>query len=133
MSNVDWILQILLGAMLGLIGQGIRVVSGLKKLHDSAEQQNRPFGDMFDLATLAVSLLIGAIAGALAIIGVSGAGPTQLDRSTVIMLITSGYAGTDFIEAFMSRYLPGGGGRDEAAGSSGKASDQAAADHPPVG
>jgi hypothetical protein len=133
MATVDWIFQILLGAMLGLIGQGVRVVGGLKKLHDTAQQEEKTFGQLFDLATLGVSLLIGAIAGALAMIGISGAAPTQLDRGTIVTLIASGYAGTDFIEAFINRYLPGGGGQNQNSGPSGKAADKAAADHPPVG
>ena len=133
MSAEDWILQLILGAMLGTIGQGIRVVSGLKKLHDTAEQQNRSFGDLFELPTLAVSLLIGALAGALAIIGISGAAPAQLDRGTVITLIASGYAGTDFIEAFMSRYLPGGGSQNPIVAPPATRTLPAGTEHPPVG
>jgi len=107
MTVTEWTQFLLLGGLLGAIGQGIRVISGLKKLHDAAAAAGRPFAEMFETSTLVVSLLIGFVAGALGIVGLSDIEPGfELKRSTVTMLLGVGYAGTDFIEAFMRKSVP---------------------------
>ncbi|MBI5750584.1 MAG: hypothetical protein HZA59_00380 [Hydrogenophilales bacterium] len=112
MSTEQWILQLLLGGLLGMLGQGIRVVTGLKKVHDQAAAESKSFGQLFELSTLLISLMIGFTAGALAIIATtpdSGA-VTKVDRQMIVTLLAAGYAGTDFIEAFVKKYLPADGG-----------------------
>src|SRR5262245_11599921 len=107
MTVTEWMQFLLLGGLLGAIGQGIRVISGLKKLHDAAEAAGRPMSEVFETSTLVVSLLIGFVAGALAIVGLSDIEPGfELKRSTITMLLGVGYAGTDFIEAFMRKSVP---------------------------
>lgn len=119
MNATEWIAQLALGGMLGMLGQGVRVIGGLKKVHDQASQQSKQFGDLFELSTLVISLLIGFIAGALAILALNTAqdavASATLDRKTITALLAAGYAGTDFIEAFMKKYLPD----QSAAGASG--------------
>ena len=111
MGAADWIVLLLLGGLLGMLGQGVRVVGGLKKVHDQASQQGKQFGDLFELSSLVISLLIGFIAGALAVLVLgatqSDAKPVSFDPKTLFALLAAGYAGTDFIEAFMKKYLPG--------------------------
>lgn len=99
-------MQIIAGGLLGTLGQGVRVIAGLKKAHDSASQQNLPV--TIDSSSMIVSLFIGFTAGALALLATSGfSAGFDVDKSTASALIAAGYAGTDFIEAFMKKYLPG--------------------------
>ena len=102
MTAKDWIWSILLGGILVLVGQGIRVVAGLKKVNDQTNQE-KGFSTLFQLDRLLLSLLIGFIAGALAAIPISA---QNVDRQAVMTLIGAGYAGTDFIEAFMRKNQP---------------------------
>jgi len=102
---VEWLMIILLGGVMGAIGQGIRVVIGIKKLHEDMAKDGKTLGDGFRGTTLVVSLLIGFIAGALAAITlVEG---DKVERELLMGLLAAGYAGTDFIEGFMRKYLPG--------------------------
>lgn len=114
MSALDWIHLLLLGGLLGALGQGVRAVAGLKKVHDRAARDGRPFAQLFEASTLLVSLLIGFIAGALAIMGMtSGLERTTIGRDLAITLVAAGYAGTDFIEAFIKKHLPAARGLAE--------------------
>ncbi len=107
MASGEWIQLILLGALLGLIGQGVRVVVGLKKLYEDTSQKKKQFTDDFNATKLLVSLLIGVVAGAIAAISVaSGNTPTNLGKELILTLLAAGYAGTDFIEGFIKKYLP---------------------------
>lgn len=111
MGATDWVSILILGGILGMIGQGIRVVAGLKKVNDRALAEGKSFGLLFDSSTLALSLLIGFIAGALAIIGMTGGTETvipanALTKDIIVTIIGAGYAGTDFIEGFVKKSLP---------------------------
>jgi len=106
MSVVQWLMIILLGGVMGTIGQGIRTVVGIKKLNENMAQAGKSLREGFEGATLVVSLLIGFIAGALAAIMLVG--DDTVERDLLMGLLAAGYAGTDFIEGFARRYLPGG-------------------------
>jgi hypothetical protein len=114
MGTTDWVLTLILGGILGMIGQGIRVIAGLKKVNDKASAEGKSFGVLFSTSTLSLSLLIGFIAGALAIIGMTGTAeavavakaPNGISRDLIITIIGAGYAGTDFIEGFIKKSLP---------------------------
>jgi len=103
MSALDLIYLLLAGGMLGMLGQVVRMCAGLKKANDSAAASGESFADMFDGGKLAISLVIGFAAGALALLG---AGWTNITSPAAI--IAAGYAGTDFIEAFMKKNVPDG-------------------------
>lgn len=99
----QWLLIIGLGALCGFLGQSLRVVVGLHKASNSETKTD------FDYARLIVSLLIGVLAGALAAIATSsvlGVAPGLLDTQSVLALVAAGYAGADFIEGFIGKYLP---------------------------
>jgi len=116
MTTEQWILNLLLGGILGMLGQGLRVVAGLKKMNDQGAREGRTFSSMFQTSAMLSSLMIGFIAGAVAIV-VSidvAAVADKIDKTTIVTLITAGYAGTDFIEGFIKKHLPGGGGRGDA-------------------
>ena len=53
------VMKLILGGILGMVGQGARVVVGLKKLNDKANQQNQEFSDIFKTSTLVLSLMNG--------------------------------------------------------------------------
>ncbi len=56
-----------------------------------------------------LTMLIGFIAGALAIIGFSGTiDMDAFSNETIVTIIGAGYAGTDFIEGFVKKSIPAG-------------------------
>lgn len=77
------------GAVLGLLGQSVRAAVGMKKLYVANKF------DEFDWKILVMSLVIGTLAGALAILPLSA---SDIDTATWIAVLGAGYAGTDFIE-----------------------------------
>ena len=107
MEPIQWITYIALGGLLGVLGQGIRVIVGLKKLKDKATEESVSFAQLFETRTLVLSLFIGFIAGALASLAL--AEPSKLPTREVLLgFMAAGYAGTDFIEGFVKKYLPRG-------------------------
>ena len=102
---------LMLGGLMGLFGQGIRSVVGLKTMVDQANAAGADQQDMFRAARFLVSLLIGFLAGIAATIVVGIQKLIDLKPDDIQLLLgiaAAGYAGADFIEGFMSQYLPGG-------------------------
>ena len=100
------ILQLLLGGILGIAGQLVRVVVGLKKANDEAISKNLTLKQTFDTSRLVVSILLGFVAGVLAMVSLTTfkCDFLQTDtKKTIMALIVAGYAGTDFIEGFMKK------------------------------
>ena len=107
MNLNDIIFQILVGGLLGIIGQGIRVIVGIKKMKDVQSENklnstNIPGGD-FDSRRLWLSIFIGFIAGALGGLFAVDLKTPITDKTVLATLIAIGYAGVDFIEGFMSK------------------------------
>jgi hypothetical protein len=98
------ILYIVLGIILGAVGQGARAVIGVKKAADeaAAKCQTR-IDEWFDMKRLIFSLIVGAIAGCLAAILLI---ETPVNKELLLGLVAAGYAGADFIEGLMSKYTP---------------------------
>ena len=104
----DWINLILLGALLGAVGQGARAVVGWKKVFDEARMTDTTAADMFQPGRLVASLIVGAIAGTLAALTLVdnptsktiGSNATEF-KQLLLSLVAIGYAGTDFIEGFV--------------------------------
>jgi len=110
--TTETLLQLLIGGLLGLVGQGLRVIVGLKKMQDQASQTGTTVKDEFVTSTFFTSLLIGFVAGVLAMVSISSFKADffeQNTKSTIMTLIAGGYAGTDFIEGFIKKYIPAGG------------------------
>lgn len=76
-----------IGAILGACGQGVRGLLGIKKAMDSST----PF--VFNAQYFITTLLIGAVAGVL----------TSLLTINPIALFAAGYAGADAIEGLAKR------------------------------
>jgi hypothetical protein len=115
MNNNVWDVlgRLLLAALLGVVGQLVRVVVGLKKENDKAGissqagATNQTFKDRFSsqelFTSLGIAVIVGAVAGILSAL-------TSMDfqnPKTLLALMGAGYSGTDFIEGFMKKALPG--------------------------
>ena len=103
------LLQLLTGGLLGFVGQILRFAIGYKKMSDEASQTGKQVKDLFVVSRLISSLLIGFGAGVIAMISISNFEPNFLDsnqKKTFLTLVASGYAGTDFIEGIIKKYIP---------------------------
>lgn len=96
---------IFLGSFLGMVGQSIRIIVGIKKKCDDAFHQCKEMKDWFDSKRLIVSLIIGAVAGSLGAISMLDT-TTKINKEYLIMLISIGYTGTDFIEGLIKTRFP---------------------------
>jgi hypothetical protein len=93
-----WLGILIAGIILGALGQGARTIVGFKKLNDYADEASAAV----DGWRLLISFGIGGVAGALAaltILPVSG----EVSKEQMLGIAAAGYAGTDFIEGFISR------------------------------
>ena len=107
---------ILIGGLLGFCGQMIRVVVGIKKMYDTAQNTPQSTSDTENLAVLVqqslqtkrltISLIIGFVAGVLAAITFNIADKEKIGQEAISGLMAAGYAGTDFIEGFMRKADP---------------------------
>ena len=113
-NNSTVVLQtLLLGELMGMVGQGIRAVAGLKKLSDDAQSKGVSSQDLFITSRLVFSLLVGFIAGIIAAISIGLNKLIDIDLgnlSTLFGIAAAGYAGTDFIEA-MAPTIVGAAGK----------------------
>lgn len=109
LEHVDWIMLILLGALLGALGQVIRSVMGAYKAISRQKVANKE-GAGISGQRLLYSVLGGACAGALAAISLdlvsSGASTGQLTSEAIGAMLAAGYAGTDFVEGFIRSRIP---------------------------
>jgi predicted chitinase len=112
MNTGDMLSALVLFGLMGLLGQGIRAVVGLKSAAALAAgiptQQSE-----FNAAYFGLSLMIGFIAGVLAGIGLMVASAdlkimmANLDFKTLLGVAAAGYAGADFVENAFTRLIPG--------------------------
>jgi hypothetical protein len=93
MTILQWLFLLMLGSIMGMLGQAIRTLLGLKTVGLAA----------FDWKLAAVNMFYGAVSGSLACLLVPPGDPTS---TTLLTLVSAGYAGTDFIEGIMKSRLP---------------------------
>jgi H+/Cl- antiporter ClcA len=98
MNAFETLTYLVLGIFLGMVGQCLRAVVGVKKSSDEASFSGEAFKDWFEMKRLIFSLILGAATGALGAISLLG---TPLNKEFLLSIIAAGYAGTDFIEGFM--------------------------------
>jgi predicted chitinase len=118
------LLVLLLCALMGLLGQGVRAVVGLKG--GGTHQQGSPNQQSeFNAAYLAFSLMLGAIAGILAGLVIGPQNFNANDIKTLLGIAASGYAGADFIESTYSTFftVPGSGQAAKSAGAAASTAD----------
>lgn len=98
---------LLLGALMGILGQGARSIIGLKGMVDDAKALNLSPTDLFEAARLITSFLIGFLVGlAAALVYIKNYGAAEPSWHTLLGFVAAGYAGTDFLEGFIAQYLP---------------------------
>ena len=96
MAASDYLEIIVLAAILGGVGQGVRFLLG------SAGPQSGKVTGKSVSTTLGASLLIGAIVGVAAAVW-QDVDPDKLSKEFVLSLIGAGYLGTDALDQFVSR------------------------------
>jgi hypothetical protein len=99
----DLLCFLFVGGLLGILGQGIRIIIGLKKL-DQQRAIDEDKAELFTSNRLFVSIFIGFIAGSLALLTKWGTLP-KFDHELILTIITAGYAGADFIEGLFNTYF----------------------------
>ncbi len=109
------VLEILvIGALMGILGQGARAIIGLKGMSDTAKAQGLGPNDLFEAGRLIVSFLIGIVVGLASVLvylkNGGATGPNDPTWQTMLAWAVSAYAGTDFLEGFISQYLSKGAG-----------------------
>ncbi len=97
-----WLLLLCLGGLCGALGQGARVIVGFKKLNDVTSSQSAGIGDLIEGGRLFLSFGIGFVVGALAATQILK-NPAVISLQQVMQIAATGYAGTDFLEGFISR------------------------------
>jgi hypothetical protein len=96
---------VVLGALLGMAGQGVRAMIGIKKEIDDPKNANRTVNEWFDGREMAISFILGAVAGILA--ALTQYGPTvELTKNLLFGFVAAGYSGADFIGGIMQKWLP---------------------------
>lgn len=107
LSTSEIINALLLGGILGMVGQGIRATIGIKKLRETNADPNLPTYK-FEIDRFVATLLLGFLAGLLATIPFFNKdfseGP-KWNQEIFLTLIAAGYSGVDFIEGFLKGYL----------------------------
>jgi hypothetical protein len=103
------LLALILAGLLGMVGQGVRAVAGIKKMGDDAQAKGVSPSSVFSPGWFLVSLAIGFIAGIIAglSLGLSKLLKTPDDFQLLLGIAAAGYSGTDFVEAFASRFSSG--------------------------
>jgi len=100
-NALDWLPVLVLGALLGAVGQVLRSIAGLKKLGDDPNGKFEPM-------QLLMSVIIGAAAGVIAMITLELTSETAIAAQDIITVIAAGYTGADFIEAFITKRISSG-------------------------
>lgn len=108
-SAGDALGTLLLGGLMGLLGQGIRTVAGFRAALDAANATEADEKDVFRAARILISLFIGFLAGIAAtlVVGIDDLSGHTTDVHFLLGIAAAGYAGTDFLEAFFGQYLKG--------------------------
>lgn len=99
----------LFALLLGMVGQAIRAAAGLNKQADKAAAAGGRPAEAFDVRLFWSTLFIGAIAGLTAYLGMqygTSEGADLQNGKVVLGIAAAGYAGADFIDGFVRKFLP---------------------------
>lgn len=100
----DIINTVLAGGLLGVLGQGIRMIIGLKKISDLNQSIPTKGFTQINIARLLLSLFIGFVAGALYLL-MNSDSDTVFNKSYIFSIVAAGYSGADFIEGLFSTQI----------------------------
>lgn len=104
MTNNELILNVLAGGLLGMIGQGIRMVIRLKKVSGNSSSNNPYIGRLF--AGIFIAFVIGSIGMIILSLnqnellddGVLNNGEGKLTTQSIVTIVSIAYIGVDIIE-----------------------------------
>ena len=99
----EFLSALVLGGILGMVGQGMRVIVGMKKIYESLGTGEQ-FGTKMDWSRLSISLVIGFITGAFGMIlkiDYDMVSTMVMTKDFMLSIIAIGYMGVDFIEGMM--------------------------------
>jgi hypothetical protein len=99
----DWVYFILLSGLMGITGQFVRSLGGAKKVNDQAATLGVSFSTVFETSVFFTSLATGFAAGTVAALATM---PKAIDVPYLLGILAAGYAGADFVEAFLKKSLP---------------------------
>jgi hypothetical protein len=94
--------MLLLWGLMGMVGQGVRTVVGLKKLSDMYDTAPSEV-DRFNAARIVIGLMIGFLAGVIGAMTSDVFNYPTLNREALLYLAGVGYIGVDVIEAFSQK------------------------------
>lgn len=98
------LLTILTGGVLGVLGQGVRVLIGLKKLREASGGSEETYDKLLSVSRIVISIFIGFVTGGVAALSM---GKEINSPDVAFSLIGIGYLGVDFIEGlFLQRVQP---------------------------
>lgn len=101
MNTADNLQLILAGGVLGILGQGARVLIGLKKLREETGGSEEAYEKSFSANRIFLTLFIGFVTGGMAALAMF----TNIDQKNAYTLIGIGYLGVDFIEGLFLRKI----------------------------
>jgi Na+/H+ antiporter NhaC len=107
--NANLIVLLIFCGFLGLLGQMLRVLVGIKKQIEAHKNDEPKNYSWFNLSELIISLIISIPVGMIAGLALTATNITSVDISSMntsffLAIIASGYGGTDFIEGFLKKY-----------------------------
>ena len=101
MSTITWLQIAAVGIVFGAAGQLARTIVGFKKLYDYIDGVTPAFS-LVDGMRLFVSIAIGGVAGLFAAVSVI-TNVADVSTQQLLGIAAAGYAGSDFIEGFVTR------------------------------
>jgi hypothetical protein len=102
MSTITWLQIAAVGIVFGAAGQLARTIVGFKKLYDFTDGVTPAFS-LVDGMRLFVSIAIGGVAGLFAAVSVI-TNVADVSTQQLLGIAAAGYAGSDFIEGFVTRF-----------------------------
>jgi hypothetical protein len=102
-TSADWAYFLVICGMMGITGQFVRAIAGVKKVNDEATTLKVGLADVFDWPRFLTSIAIGFAAGIIA--GLSTK-PGAITAEFLLGVLAAGYSGADFIEAFLKKNPP---------------------------
>ena len=111
LSSDQVLSALVLAGVLGMVGQTVRAVVGLKKMNDEADSSGVSASDLFIASRLVTSEIIGFVVGVITAFSLDiNKLVTVTNVQFLLGIAAAGYAGTDVIESF-ARQLGGIGAR----------------------
>lgn len=132
LSSEQVLSALVLAGLLGMIGQAVRAIVGLKKMNDDALSGGVSASDLFIASRLVTSEIIGFVVGVVTAFSLDiNKLVTVTNFQFLLGIVAAGYAGTDIIEGFARRLSGIGGGANVPSAGAGTGGGGASVPAPP--